>query len=51
MLTLREDLKAQMLKGIEGNFHVTFMSIDYHEKMNTAWHFLLILALGVWQDC
>lgn len=51
MLALGEDLKAQMLKGIEGNLPVIFMSMDYHEKVNTVWHFMLILALGVWQDC
>lgn len=40
-----------MLKGVEGKFAFIVVSIDYHEEMNTLWRSLLVLALGVWQDC
>lgn len=44
-------MKARLPKGIKGNFPFIFLSIDYQEKMNALWRFLLIPALGVWQDC
>lgn len=50
-LTLGGDLEARMLKRVEGKFAFIVVSIDYHEEMNTLWRSLLVLALGVWQDC
>lgn len=38
-------------KRYQGQFSFIFLSIDYQEKMNTLWRFLLIPALGVWQGC
>lgn len=44
MLTLGEDLKVRALKGIEGNFPFIFVSIDCHEKVNTAYSCIRCVA-------